>query len=133
MSQVKLIVAADEPALFFASVEDAQSYLEAIDVENGVYGPVFGPNGEPYSISTDGHDVIIRATGEAPQPEALKALLLKYLAARGETPARVSSLSDLLERCTPRAADPRSVLYARLFNYGLALAVLGVLAWLIFG
>ena len=42
-----LFVAADEPLLVFPSVSVAESHLEAIDVENGVYPAAFGPNGEP--------------------------------------------------------------------------------------
>ncbi|CAH0354234.1 hypothetical protein SPH9361_02922 [Sphingobium sp. CECT 9361] len=35
MPQVKLIVAANEPAIFFASVQDAENWVEAVDVEDG--------------------------------------------------------------------------------------------------
>ena len=34
---IALIVKADEPALFFSSIRNAENYLEAIDVENKVY------------------------------------------------------------------------------------------------
>jgi hypothetical protein len=54
MTQVNLIVAADEPAIFFASVHDAERWMEPVDVEDGVYGAAFGPAGEPHVISTDG-------------------------------------------------------------------------------
>ena len=101
MPQVKLIVAADEPAIFFASVQDAESWMEAIDVEDGVYSAAFGPNGEPYAITTDGTWVHIEETGEAPQLEALKALLLRYFNAIGETPSTNLELPALLERCSP--------------------------------
>ena len=101
MARVKLIVAADEPAIFFASVQDAESWMEVIDVEDGVYSAAFGPNGEPYAIITDGTWVHLEGTGEAPQPEALKALLLKYFTAIGETPSTNLELPALLERCSP--------------------------------
>ncbi|MCC6982051.1 MAG: glycosyltransferase [Bauldia sp.] len=101
MIPVKLIVAADEPALFFASVQDAERDLEPIDVQDGVYGRAFGPNGEPYAISTDGTRVHIETTGAPPQPEALKALLLHYFDARGETPDPSLELPALLQRCSP--------------------------------
>lgn len=101
MPQVKLIVAADEPAIFFASLQDAESWMEAMDVEDGVYSAAFGPNGEPYTVSTDGTRVNIEETGEAPQPEALKALLLKYFDALGEKPSADLELAALLERCSP--------------------------------
>ena len=101
MPEVKLIVAADEPAIFFASVQDAESYMEATDVKDGVYSAAFGPSGEPYEISTDGTWVHIEETGESPQPEALKALLLRYLDAIGEMPSTDLELPALLERCSP--------------------------------
>lgn len=40
--EVRLIVAADEPPLFFSSVDAAEQYLEAIDVEDGVYPAAYG-------------------------------------------------------------------------------------------
>jgi hypothetical protein len=40
-----LFVAADEPLLIFPSIIAAERWLEAIDVENGVYPAAFGPNG----------------------------------------------------------------------------------------
>ena len=46
-----LFVAADEPLLVFPSVAAAERYLEAIDVENGVYPAAYGPNGELYRIN----------------------------------------------------------------------------------
>lgn len=101
MPQVKLIVAADEPAIFFASVQDAESWMEAIDVEDGVYSAAFGPNGETYTVSTDGTRVHIEETGGAPQPEALMALLRKYFDALGEMQSADLELPALLERCTP--------------------------------
>lgn len=101
MPEVKLIVAADEPAIFFASVQDAASWMEAADVRDGVYSAAFGPNGEPYAISTDGTRVYIKETGEAPRPQALKALLLRYLDAIGQTPDPGLGLPALLERCCP--------------------------------
>lgn len=101
MPEVKLIVAADEPAIFFASVEDAESWMEAVDVEDGVYSAAFGPSGEPHGITTDGTCVRIAETGESPQPEALKALLLRYFDAIGEKPSTDLDLPTLLKRCSP--------------------------------
>lgn len=46
-SKIRLIVAADEPALFYTSVSQAEMDLEAIDVRAGVYPVGYGPNGEP--------------------------------------------------------------------------------------
>ncbi|MDF2496346.1 MAG: hypothetical protein K0S66_3280 [Sphingomonas sp.] len=100
MTQINLIVAADEPAIFFASVTDAERWMEPIDVADGVYSAAFGPAGEPHTISTDGTSVLIHGTGDAPQPEALKALMLRYLAAIGETVSDDISLPALLDRCS---------------------------------
>jgi hypothetical protein len=100
MNPIKLIVAADEPAIFFASLEDAERWMEPIDVDDGVYSAAFGPAGEPHTISTDGASVSIIQTGGAPQPEALRAVILRYLAATGETTSDDISLPALLDRCS---------------------------------
>ena len=101
VSPINLIVAADEPAIFFASVEDAERWMEPIDVKNAVYSAAFGPAGEPHTISTDGTSVFIRQTSDALQPEALRAVMLRYLAAIGETTSDDISLPALLDRCSP--------------------------------
>jgi hypothetical protein len=100
MTPINLIVAADEPAIFFASLEDAERWMEPIDVDNGVYRAAFGPAGEPHTIRTDGTSVSIRQTGDAPQPEALRAVILRYLAATGEIVSDDIGLSALLDRCS---------------------------------
>jgi hypothetical protein len=99
---ISLIVAADEPALFYSSVEAAEQDLEAIDVEDGIYSAAYGPDGALYQIEVKNDRVVIRLdNSEAPRPEALKTLLLSFLSAIG-TPARQDdSLSALLDRCTP--------------------------------
>lgn len=101
VTSVNLIVAADEPAIFFASVEDAERSMEPVDAEDGVYTAAFGRNGEPHTISTDGRSVVIRRTDEAAQPDVLKALLFRYFAAMGETTSDDVSLTSLLDRCVP--------------------------------
>lgn len=101
MAHVKLIVTADEPALLFASIQDAERKMEPIDVAEGLYSAAFGPKGEPYTIRTDGMRVYIEETGTAPQVEALKAVLLHYFNAIGETPNSDLDLAALLERCSP--------------------------------
>lgn len=40
---IELVVAADEPALFYSSVQQAEMDLEVVDVRNGVYPGAFGP------------------------------------------------------------------------------------------
>ncbi len=99
--KIALIVAADEPALFFASIRDAEQYLEPIDVQDGVYTAAYGPNGEPHRISTDGLRVTITELDDRSQPDALKALLLRYLAAMGETANDTDGLVSLLAQCEP--------------------------------
>ena len=128
MTKIALIVAADEPALFFASVRDAELSLEAIDVKNGVYSAAFGPKGEPYAISTDGKRVFIRKAGEPPQPEALKALILRFLYT-DEDPSYESSLTSLLERCPPEPSPKRGG-FGNLASAILALSLMALLAFL---
>lgn len=101
MTHVHLIVEADEPVVFFASVRDAERWMEPVDVKDGVYSAAFGPAGEPHVISTDGKTVVIRPTGGAPQPEALKTLLLRYFSATGQATSDEISLPALLTRCSP--------------------------------
>lgn len=80
-----LFVAADEPLLVFPSVSVAESHLETIDVENGVYPAAFGPNGEPYRVGIEGNRVVIELTGEPNRPDELRALLVRYLQAVGQS------------------------------------------------
>lgn len=101
MTPVNLIVLADEPAILFASISDAERWMELIDVRDGVYRAAFGPAGEPHSITTDGESVVIRQTGDAAEPDALRAVLLHYFAAMGETMSDDISLPVLLGRCSP--------------------------------
>ena len=93
-----LFVAADEPMLIYQSVADAERDLEAIDVENGVYPAAFGPNGQPYAITTDGTGVLIVPTGEPEDPDALKSLLTRYLDAIGEPAAPEEDVHALVRR-----------------------------------
>jgi hypothetical protein len=80
-----LFVAADEPLLVFPSVRAAEAWLDAIDVENGVYPAAYGPNGEAFSIGSERNRVIIEPTGAPNRPDELKALLLRYLEASGRS------------------------------------------------
>lgn len=102
MTKVNFIVTADEPAIFFASVQEAESWMEPIDVQNGVFKEAYGPAGEPYSISTDGSCVSIEPTGEAPKAEELRYALLEVFAALGNHSSDHMTLSELLDRCVPR-------------------------------
>jgi hypothetical protein len=91
-----LFVAADEPLLVFPSIAAAESYLEAVDVRNGVYRAAFGPNGKPYRIDSDGDDVVIELTGEPDRPDELRGLLSRYLEATGRTPDPTRTFEDLV-------------------------------------
>jgi hypothetical protein len=74
-----LFVVADEPLLVFPSVAAAQQYLEAVDVQDGVYPAAYGPTGKPYRVGTRGRQVVIEPTGETEKPDELRTLLVQYL------------------------------------------------------
>lgn len=91
-----LFVVADEPLLIFQSVQAAEIALEAIDVEDHVYGPAFGPGGEPYLIRSQDNRVIIEPTEEATRAEELRALLSAYLERCGSPADTTASLAELV-------------------------------------
>ena len=94
---IKLIVAADEPALFYSSVDAAAIDLEWIDVENGVYPIAYDPDGNIYRLRTEGQRVVIeRDTKSPPDPQGLNALLRKA------TKVISSDNAFLLSLCTRR-------------------------------
>ena len=73
---IKLIVAADEPALFFASIGAAEGYLEWIDVRDGIYPIAYDPDGNVYRLREDGRNVFVeRDTAASLDPEGLNKLL----------------------------------------------------------
>lgn len=78
---IKLIVAADEPALFYSSIESAERDLEWIDVKDGVYPVAYDPDGNLYRLRYEGQKVIIERDGNKCDPAALNALLRKFIAA----------------------------------------------------
>lgn len=96
---IRLIVAADEPALFFRSVSEAESYLEWIDVRDGIYTAAFGRAGEVYSVSEDGRFVRIEIADSAPRPGELRELLTRFLGGVGVRVEPDETLDQLLERC----------------------------------
>lgn len=99
---VGLFVAADEPAIFFSSVEAAEGWMEEIDVENGVYTAAYGPAGEPYEITaTGGSGVVITRCNRPNRPEELKALLLSYFAILGKPSDPSAELAELVAQCEP--------------------------------
>jgi hypothetical protein len=107
MKPIRLIVAADEPALFFSSTDLAQKYIEAVDVRDGVYPEAYGPRGEPYDIAVDECDgiVISRREGYAPQPERLRRILEDFLNACNINSLTSVTLEDLLILCNPYVDD----------------------------
>jgi hypothetical protein len=103
---VGLIVVADEPALFFSSISVAQNYLEAVDVDNGVYPIAFGRSGEVYDIfSDDGQVVIRRSLTATPQPEKLRSLLLTILKNRNIQFEEECNLERLVDYCSDFVDD----------------------------
>jgi hypothetical protein len=100
--QISLVIAADEPALFFSSIEAAEQYLEAVDVEAGVYTAAYGRDGSPYRLNVkEGRVAVVPDPGRPPQPDALKALLHTFLAAAGSAARQNETLSALLDQCAP--------------------------------
>lgn len=100
-SEIKLIVAADEPALFYSSVSQAEMDLEAIDVRDGVYPVGYGPDGQVFQLEAIGDRVrISQVEGLQPKPDDLRALLLRYLSATGVHDVEdAEPLGSLLARC----------------------------------
>jgi len=99
VSRIAIIIAADEPALVFASLAQAERALEPVDVTEGVYPAAYGPGGEPYAITTDGISVRIAPADRPPQPGALLALLCQLLKDDGQDPGPNPDLPDLRRRC----------------------------------
>ncbi|HEX8258047.1 MAG TPA: hypothetical protein VF589_10470 [Allosphingosinicella sp.] len=100
-----LFVAADEPLLVFPSATAAEQYLEAIDVENGVYPVAFGPRGEPYRVGTNGDQVVIERTGEPERPGELRSLLLRYLEGSRRLADPATSLEALVAEVWKTESD----------------------------
>lgn len=100
-SKIRLIVAADEPALFYTSVSQAEMDLEAIDVRAGVYPVGYGPNGQVFKLEAIGDRVrISQVEGLPPKTEDLRALLLHYLSLTGvHDVEEAEPLGSLLARC----------------------------------
>ncbi|ANC52532.1 hypothetical protein A4249_01845 [Brevundimonas sp. GW460-12-10-14-LB2] len=76
-----LLVAADEPALLYPSVDAAERDLEVIDVEDGVYPYAIDFDGYLYDIKTDGafKTLIIRKRPLVRNESLLRKLLLIVL------------------------------------------------------
>lgn len=94
---IGLIVKADEPALFFSSIESAELYLEAIDVRDGVYPAAYGPGGEPYIVGVEGDRVVIEPLDGELRTGELRDLLKSFLAAIGASAD--GDLTDMIAAC----------------------------------
>ncbi|HWK35884.1 hypothetical protein [Sphingomonas sp.] len=91
-----VFAAADEPLLVFPSATAAERFLEATDVENGIYPAAYGPLGEPYRVyAIEGHVVVERAD-EPVRPHELKTLLLRYLEESGREAEATASIEALV-------------------------------------
>ena len=100
-----IFVAADEPLLVYPSIAAAEAHLEAIDVKSGVYSAVFGPRGEPFSISAEEGFVVIEPISAPSMPSQLKALLLRYLDETGNPTDATESLADLVDKVWRAESD----------------------------
>jgi len=58
-TKIELVVAADEPALFYSSVQQAEMDLEAVDVRDGVFPIAYGPDGQIFKLEAIGDRVRI--------------------------------------------------------------------------
>jgi hypothetical protein len=99
MKDVRLIVPADEPALFFSSMQAAERYLEPVDVQNGIYPIAYGPAGEIYRIGVrDGRVAVTLDSAQHARPDELKRLITHFLSA-AEVPAPTGDLAALVKAC----------------------------------
>lgn len=107
MVKSPLVVNENGNLMFFASVQDAERYLEPVDVRNGEY-VAYDADGRRLDLSVEServpalfgmtHDdverVRVRAAGDAaPRPGELRAALLAFLRATGRAPAGTEGLS----------------------------------------
>jgi hypothetical protein len=95
---IKLIVAADEPALFYSSIDVAERALEWIDVENGVYPIAYDPDGNIYRLRHENRRVIIERDGNKSDPRGLNVLLRKAVSAL-HMPIKSDDNAFLLSLC----------------------------------
>ncbi len=100
LSKIGLIVEADEPALFFSSVEAAERYIEPIDARAGVYPIAYATDGTVYDITTVSDAVrIIPRRNEPPHYAELRAVLSKFLRQVDVHVENNESLASLLSKC----------------------------------
>jgi hypothetical protein len=133
-----LFVEGDEPLLIFPSVSAAKRYIEAPDVADGIYRAAYGPNGEPYRVSSDGNRVMIERTDGPESPYALKLLLLRYLEACGDPADATQSLEELvsaawsMERDFWLANDPHNHRFANRLPIWGCIGVVGAICIILY-
>lgn len=97
---IALIIAADEPAIFYKSIKAAELDLEPVDVRAGVYRAAFGPDGELYDIGLKDDTVIItRALDRSNETQNLRKVLVEFLTAMKTDVDEHAGLAELLEQC----------------------------------
>jgi hypothetical protein len=105
--RIKFIVQADEPALFFDSQVAAETSLESIDVENGVYPVAFDNAGVVFDVLPNGNCAsLVRRADAEPDPERLKSLLQAFLTATNISFSAADTLGHLLEKCETYLEPP---------------------------
>lgn len=82
--------------LVFPSVAAAERALDPRDVEGDCYVAAYGREGETFHIRCEGSAVRFEATGEPDNPDALKALLLRYCEDCEDPDDGTTSLEDLV-------------------------------------
>jgi len=98
--RIRLIVEEEGEPLFFSSLGAAESHLEAIDVDDGVYPRAYGPDGKLYRVSSDeDRVVIVEDEGSSARPDELESLVRSYLSAVGVAMAASDDLETLLRKC----------------------------------
>jgi hypothetical protein len=107
--QIRLIIEADEPALFYASLQDAQLDLEPIDVKAGVYKSVYGRDGQVYEINVKNNKVLFDFVSGKRDVDTLKKVIKTFLVSIDGHFEETESLASLLTRCEPYVQRVNSV------------------------
>jgi hypothetical protein len=103
---IGLIVEADEPVLFFSTIKAAETYMEPIDVRDGVYKAAYDVRGNSFAIDVvDDHVVICPNTDTRCSKERLRELLINFLSELDVVQYDEESLEELLEKCRPYVVE----------------------------
>ena len=82
--------------LVFPSTAAAERALDPRDVEGDCYVAAYGREGQTFQIRCAGSTIQLEPTGEPHNPEALKALLLRYCEDCEDPDDGTTSLQDLI-------------------------------------